>query len=48
MFTQNRKLLSFNLSGNRIGDEGANSFATVNQNNYLFHFNNLLFSGITF
>jgi len=30
MSTQNWKLLTLNLSGNRIGDEGAKSFATVN------------------
>jgi hypothetical protein len=27
--TQNRKLLTLNLSGNRIGDDGAQAFATV-------------------
>jgi len=48
MFTQNWKLLSLNLTGNRIGDDGANSFARVNQ--IIIHFilkNNLFCSGIT-
>jgi len=30
IFTQNWKLLTLDLSGNRIGDDGAKSFATVN------------------
>ncbi len=30
MSTQNWKLLILNLSGNKIGDDGAKSFATVN------------------
>jgi hypothetical protein len=31
MSTQNWKLLTLNLSGNKIGDDGAKFFATVNQ-----------------
>jgi hypothetical protein len=43
MFTQNGKLLTLSLSGNRIGDNGANCFAQVkfllfNLKNFIYFF----------